>query len=426
MKKLFLFFTGLFFSFTVSSQSCLPQGITFATQAQIDSFQINSPNCTQIEGDVTISGGNITNLNGLSVLTSIGGSLSISSCGTLTSLTGLDNVTSIGEELAIQDNDALTSLTGLGNVTSIGGYLEIYYNTALTSLTGLDNVTSIGGYLDIYDNDSLTSLTGLEGLTSIGSNLDVFHNNSLTTLTGLNNVTTIGGNLYIQNNDALTSVTELENVTSIGEGLWIYQNAALTSLTGLNNVTSIGLWLQISSNAALTSLAGLEGLTSIGGSLSIKDNPALTSLTGLDNIDAGSIHSLYIFDNDTLSNCVVQSICDYLVSPNGTIEIHDNSTGCNSQAEVDSACVYLSTNEILNENLLSVYPNPSSDFITIETSSTPTPSNVIIMNLNGQALITRQITQPKTQLDINSLPSGVYFVRLPGDRTVQVGKFVKQ
>ena len=55
---------ALFIQFTVSSQSCLPDGITFETQAQVDSFQINHPGCFEIEGDVTISGDNITNLNG--------------------------------------------------------------------------------------------------------------------------------------------------------------------------------------------------------------------------------------------------------------------------------------------------------------------------------------------------------------------------
>lgn len=54
------------------SQPCLPEGITFNTQEQIDNFQINYPNCTEIEGGVLIEGTDITNLNGLSVITSIG------------------------------------------------------------------------------------------------------------------------------------------------------------------------------------------------------------------------------------------------------------------------------------------------------------------------------------------------------------------
>ena len=58
-------------------QACLPDGITFSTQEQIDNFQTNYPNCSEIEGSVAISGDDITNLNGLNVLTSIGGDLMI-------------------------------------------------------------------------------------------------------------------------------------------------------------------------------------------------------------------------------------------------------------------------------------------------------------------------------------------------------------
>ena len=77
-------------------------------------------------------------------------------------------------------------------------------------------------------------------------------------------------------------------------------------------------------------------------------------------------------------------------------------------------------------NALNIYPNPATDKITIESSPTPTPSQLSIMNLNGQVLITRQITEPKTHVDISMLPSGIYFVRIMGERTVEVGKFVKQ
>jgi hypothetical protein len=78
------------------------------------------------------------------------------------------------------------------------------------------------------------------------------------------------------------------------------------------------------------------------------------------------------------------------------------------------------------QSRLTLYPNPSTDQITIETSSTPTNSQLSIMNLNGQEILTCQITESKTTIDISTLPSGVYFVRLTNDKTVEVGKFVKQ
>ena len=57
MKKLTLLFVLAFIIQGIGySQSCLPEGIIFETQAQIDSFQIDYPGCTEI--DVTFLFGN--------------------------------------------------------------------------------------------------------------------------------------------------------------------------------------------------------------------------------------------------------------------------------------------------------------------------------------------------------------------------------
>ena len=114
MKKLILSLILLFIWFMGSSQGCLPQGIIFITQAQIDSFPINYTNCKKIEGQVNIGiaekdisnrkgtanprtgDGPIINLNGLSALTSIGSDLLIFANIDLKSLTGLNNLISIG------------------------------------------------------------------------------------------------------------------------------------------------------------------------------------------------------------------------------------------------------------------------------------------------------------------------------------------
>ena len=64
MKKLTILVIILIsFQFTASSQTCLPEGITFSTQAQIDNFPYNYPGCTEIEGYVVILGDEINNLS---------------------------------------------------------------------------------------------------------------------------------------------------------------------------------------------------------------------------------------------------------------------------------------------------------------------------------------------------------------------------
>ncbi len=151
-----LFCNGLF------AQSCLPNGIAFTTQQQIDDFAVNYPGCTEILGDIIIDGqssGSITSLSGLSQLTTINGNLKMWNNVALPSLTGLDNLTYVGGYLWIAGIDALTDLTGLDKLTSI---------PLLVSLTALENVTSFNGDIWIWNNDALTSLVGLGNLDLTG------------------------------------------------------------------------------------------------------------------------------------------------------------------------------------------------------------------------------------------------------------------
>ena len=419
MKKLTLLIVlALFIQATTSSQPCLPEGITFTTQAQIENFQTNHPNCTEIEGDVEIIGDDITNLDGLNVLTSFGGYLSIGNFyignPVLASLTGLNNVTSIGGYLCIGHNTGLTNLSDLDNLTFIGGDIVIRSNDALASLTGLENITSIEGDLKIGHyffggNSSLTSLTGLDNVVSIGGDLEIGYNDSLTSLTGLDNVTSIGGYLDIYNNNALTSLMSLNNVTSIGGYLDIYGNVVLTSLSGLDNVTSIGKNLWVRNNSTLTSLTGLDNVTSIGGDLEIFNNATLTSLTGLHNIDAGSINNLYITYNGALSTCEVQSVCDYLTSPNGEFIISNNALGCNSQIEVEAACTNWVTN-LNGEAYITIFPNPAKEELFISSKKGVVVNEITIYNQIGQEVLHEN--QFTNSIDVSILRQGMYIIEL--------------
>ena len=80
-------------------------------------------------------------------------------------------------------------------------------------------------------------------------------------------------------------------------------------------------------------------------------------------------------------------------------------------------------NMSLKSRIIKIYPIPASSQITVSTTN---KGSIAILSQNGQELIISQITEPKTQIDITNLPSGVYFVRMTGDSAVQVGKFVKQ
>ena len=130
------------------SFGCLPEGITFSSQEEIDNFKSNYPNCNHIAGSVTISGNylvnNITNLNGLDEVKSIGGNLRFNNNNVLTDITGLENLTSIGGTLSVTDNPLLTDISGLNNINTVGRQLLIDGNAALENLTGLNSISTIG------------------------------------------------------------------------------------------------------------------------------------------------------------------------------------------------------------------------------------------------------------------------------------------
>jgi hypothetical protein len=434
MKNICSTLIGLLIALTSFSQSCLPEGIAFHYQYEIDNFQANYPGCTEIEGDVLIGpGGYIYNLDGLDVLTSIGGGLRLFFNPDLMDITGLQNITSIGGWLFIEENNELTSLDGLESLDSIGGNLIIQFHLSLTNIEALSGVSYIGGDVLIEGNYNLTDLTGLDNIPLIAGSLRVIHNMYLTSLTGLEGITLVREYVEIQRNSFLSSLAGLANLNSIGGDLRLGTgfggNQRLIDLTGLSNLHSVGGDLWILYNESLTDLTGLESLNSIGGSLVIRDDSSLVSLTGIENIAAGTIADIRIINNDSLAYCEVKSICDFLGSPNGTIEIHDNATGCNSQEEVEAACLTgLEESAVSSQqSAVWIYPNPATSTITISTPATSEKNTILsLTDITGKEVLKRELKQAQHVIDVSGLPRGVYFVRITGEDAVWTGRFIKE
>lgn len=301
-QHIFLFFT-IIINLSAISQSCLPDGILFETQSQIDSFPINYPSCNYIEGNIEIRSSestNITNFNGLNVLDSVGANLKIWYNYALQDLTGLDNLTSVGCDLTIESNNYLQNLSGLNNLSIIGGDFEIRNNDQMQNINSLGNLSSISGDLFIYDNSSLSNLFGLEGLSKINAKLKITMNYSLTNLEGLNNIDSVGGNLEVTMNSDLVNLSGLESLTFIGGVIRIYHNWDLISLTGLEGLINHQERIEIKDNIDLLNLSGLNNLTFIGRGMHISGNDAMTSLTGLESLTTVDGWYFYIGFNDAL------------------------------------------------------------------------------------------------------------------------------
>src|SRR5690606_36608223 len=185
-----------------------PGDVTITSQEDVDNFIINYPNCTIIDGNLTLCFTSaIRNLQGLSNINSITGTLRVSFVPGLESFQGLENLTTV-TNIFIWNNDALTSLSGLEGVDQPITELTIDGNPVLANIDGLGNVEAISDKLVIRGNTALSTLAPLSGQLSELGELTIDNNSGLTTLAGLEGLTTVStnggatsGEVFISNNE---------------------------------------------------------------------------------------------------------------------------------------------------------------------------------------------------------------------------------
>jgi len=79
------------------------------------------------------------------------------------------------------------------------------------------------------------------------------------------------------------------------------------------------------------------------------------------------------------------------------------------------------------EESIQLYPNPASQFLYVKKSGVDNnkKQTIAILNLIGQKVVARQLSNSENKIDISFLNSGVYFLVIEGEKR-QVLKFVKE
>ncbi|MBX2890131.1 MAG: T9SS type A sorting domain-containing protein [Saprospiraceae bacterium] len=331
---------------------CPPGKVELKTQGQVDNFALFYPGCDMINGNLIIESA---------------------------------------------PNNAISNLNGLSALTTVGGYLFIRGNKALNDLEGLNALETIGGLFRLQDNN-VASVKGLENLSTVGGSIFLFQNPELTDLTAFSSLTSTGGYLRIQSQNNLETLDGFSALNSIGGDLWIENNPKLVNLTGLSN------------------------LSTINGVVSIRLNGALTTLAGLDNISPSSISGLTILNSGLLSECAVQSICEYLAN-GGSGTVSGNATGCADITELKTQCL-IDTDEVA-EGVFGIYPNPAKEWLFVQTA---TPHNAIleIRDQWGRVVRAHHLNDGLTSLYIGNLPAATYIVLLRSNDEVSLRKLVKE
>ncbi|WP_026450350.1 T9SS type A sorting domain-containing protein [Aequorivita capsosiphonis] len=307
MKKGLLFV--LFLISFVGFAQCPSDPITLSSQAEVDAFLIDYPNCAEISFGITVSGNDVVNLLGLENIEIINGELNIHNASALLSLDDLHSLVQL-DKLRI-DTTGIIDITALGGV-NISQSVYISRNYDLNNC----NISSIEPILDVPEtyiqynafncdknrllnnfgdcpkvNYEITSQTKANNFplsypdcTQL-SDFWIISGSDINDLTPFSNITNFR-NLRILSNPILENLQGLENVIAVKE-LNISDNPNLINLHELNSISTFDN-VFIINNDLLVNLVGLEGLTqpnqSAQGIITLRDNDLLNSLEGLDNL----------------------------------------------------------------------------------------------------------------------------------------------
>ncbi len=359
---------------------------------------------TQVINKLEIRNTNITSLNALNNITSIGDTLLLERNNALTSL-GLANLTGLGAiyfkhlpaltsvaglcnnfhktGLIFIDSTGLSNLSGLHTIDSLttsNGGLEIN-RSPIVNLAALNNIKYMDGYLKLSNNelqtgigltniknlwgfliDGLPLLNSVSGLTNNLANGNIgtfwFFNTGIPSLAGLEGLTG-SSNFYISGNNSLSSLNGLQNLSgNIDGGISIWGNSTLSDISALSGITNIDNGTVEVSYNNINTVNGLKNLVSIGKGLWLAGNVNLTNLDSLNtnlvihnNPDgfSGLKDSVRIYDNTLLAVCANAAVCNYL-SGGGPAFIDNNAAGCNTIAEINTACAAIGSYDDTEDN----------------------------------------------------------------------------
>ena len=295
-----------------------------------------------------------------------------------------------GMQVQFADNN-----TGWASVyNSLYGSFKLYKTTNGGSnwdvINGISN--PVGGFY--YFVDALNGWMSGASATTIGTNTDILH-------------TTDGG---------LSWTTQATNVglvkaiyfSDVLHGWIVGRNALLmktvdgganwTTLTNTNQNPAAQFRSVYALNANVCYFGSSVPNTSSGEYI-LKTTDAGNSWTPLPVPFQNSVFNVVFWDENN----------GWISGDYGNIAHYSNNTGIQ--------------NPLSNDKSVSVYPNPGIDFINIKSESKILNAN--IYDISGNCVLNKSLVDGN-RIDVRSLSSGIYFIKIPSVDTNTLCKFVKQ
>ena len=81
--------------------------------------------------------------------------------------------------------------------------------------------------------------------------------------------------------------------------------------------------------------------------------------------------------------------------------------------------------EEVNEHLVQLYPNPSSDLVYLSLNS-DVRVHLSVFAMNGKKMVSEVINQSKIEMHVADWPAGLYCIQIRSNNKIEHLQFVKQ
>lgn len=246
-------------------------------------------------------------------------------------------------------------------------------------------------------------------------------------LSGFSSLNTVSY-LYLYDCPNLTDLSGLSNIDSVYGNLGFYNTEGFTNACGLESLVFIGNDLRFEGTVSIENLEGLENVIYIGDDITIEDNGSLENLNGIQNATLNEGSYINIDNNPMLTNCCgIQNIVNNTADVNLSIE--NTPSFCSTEEEIANAecnfpissCITSTDEEQVID--VQISPNPVRNFLMIDNNESEKIDQLLVYNSFGQLVL--QVKEPATQVKINFLSNGLYFVELRIGGLSKVVKIVK-
>ena len=317
-----------------------------------------------------------------------------------------------------------------------------------------DNLWGQLGNASNTDSNVPVQVSGLSGIIAIsgGANHAIALKNDSTVWTwGFNNSGQLGDGTNTPSNIPLqiSSLSEIIAIAGSGALTIVLKSDGTVWTIGSNLYGQLGDGTLVAESYTPVQVSGLSGITAIAGgfshALALKNNGTVwawgyngsgelgngtvqnesnipiqvTGLTGVASIAEGGTHSIAFKNDGTLF------VWGY--GYNGQIGNATNTGDNPLPVQINGLCAPLTTaiNEIAEKLVISIYPNPSHDHISIDADYRLLGSMYIITDPTNRQIMTGKLMNKTTPVDFSNFSQGVYFIQI-GQENKQVFKVVKK